>query len=807
MRGIHQKGTGNPPFSIFSLRSGWGCGLLSLLSILAIDLNFLFLLGCGLAEPDTDSWNDLLKRQRQDLVEASRSVDQLAQNLPARLAVMQRRIYQLRSRFDKLIFYFNINSTNPLALWDISGVINWFEDETERMVDPFKSSQAGLKRLMDTLSDLFLKIEQDWETVEELSQPAIKAEVQAYRNDLASLQERIRSLQHSLTNGLRQVESFVLLLEKDRAQVEHAYNKELATHLLKRSPSFFAATAWSQGMDAARRWASHFRIYLLEPADLKKTAWWEFVAKMVLFPLVLSGISTVALRRLRKRFKGLSSDIGLYPFCLSCSAGFGVLLAIASTGLFPSSFFTTAVTVILIFGLLSLSRELRRLFLPDAASHLRSLTPLWAAVSGTLVLEALHIPEETFIPVWAASLVIVTLYYIRTAPNWQGWANAPRIAMLCTISLLALLTLLGWGHLSILSGTVLLLFSLNVRLARCLSAGLGKLAAHWEEQKTDAALTPALNVKGLGFPLIFIFLLLGSFAWVFNFVGGSSLFLEVVRYKVGWDNFTFSLYRVCLILSLLFAVRAGIALARSLIARLPNRYRDMDAGSVQSLDTLITYVLWSLFFVSSLGLLGISFRNLAMIAGGLSVGLGFGMQTIVNNFIGGLILLFGKSIQPGDLVEVDNTRGYVRKVTIRNTLVQTFSGATIFVPNSLLVSQKMINWSHGDRKFRQEIKVGVAYGSDVERVTELLLEAAKRSPKVLPLPPPRVRFLDFGDSTLVFSLRLWIKGWADRYADSEVRYHINRIFRENGIEISFPQLDVHVRPAEGFTMTPKDDRT
>jgi potassium efflux system protein len=189
------------------------------------------------------------------------------------------------------------------------------------------------------------------------------------------------------------------------------------------------------------------------------------------------------------------------------------------------------------------------------------------------------------------------------------------------------------------------------------------------------------------------------------------------------------------------------------------------------------------------------------------VGLGFGMQTIVNNFIGGLILLFGRSIQPGDLVEVDDTRGYVKKVTIRNTLVQTFSGATIFVPNSLLVSQKMINWSHGDRRFRQEIKVGVAYGSDVERVTELLLDAAKQSPKVLSLPPPRVRFLDFGDSTLVFSLRVWIKGWADRYADSEVRYHITRIFRENGIDISFPQLDVHVRSAEGLTIMPKDDRS
>lgn len=248
----------------------------------------------------------------------------------------------------------------------------------------------------------------------------------------------------------------------------------------------------------------------------------------------------------------------------------------------------------------------------------------------------------------------------------------------------------------------------------------------------------------------------------------------------------------------MFLVRAGITLARSALAKLPDRHKDMDSGSIQSLDTIVTYVFWSVFTLTTLGLLGLSFRNLAVIAGGLSVGLGFGLQNIVNNFIGGLILLFGRSIQPGDLLEIDDIRGHVRKVTIRNTLVKAFSGATIFVPNSLLISQKMTNWSHADRRYRQEIKIGVAYGSDVEKVTDLLLTAAKQSDKVLNLPPPRVRFLDFGDNTLVFSLRVWIKGWSDRYADSEVRYHIDRIFRENNIEISFPQLDLHIRSAEGL---------
>ncbi len=779
---------------------------LSTLCILALMLALLFLLACGPAGTETDSWNELLRRQQRELAESSRTVDQLTEDLPGRLAVMQKRIYLLRSRFDRLMFYFDLTSGNPLVLRDILGVISWYETEAERLITPFKSGGAGLNRLMDNLTDLSLKVKQEGRPIEKLARPAMKLKVQAYVNDLASLQERIRSLQDTLAYGLEAAESFVLLLGKDHAQVEHEYNQVLATHLLKRSPSYFSAAVWFEGVDSARKWASNFGIYLLEPVDLKGLDWLTFAAKMVLFSLLLSGICVVTLKRLKKRFEGLSGDVRLFPFSLSCSIGFGVLLAITSTGLFPSSFFSTAVTVILVRGLISLSRNLRRLFFPDAASQPHRLTPLWAAVSGTALLEALHIPEETFVPVWAASLLILCWYYARTGPHREGWGNVPRVIMAWAMSVFALLALLGWGYLSLLSGMLLLLFSLNIRLAQCLSAGLGRLSARWERQKPDTDSPHILNVRGLGFPLIFISLLLGSLAWVFMFVGGGALFLEVIRYRVGWDNFTFSLYRVVCILSLLFAVRAGIALARSAIARLPERYRDLDAGSIQSLDTIVTYVLWSLFFLSTLGLLGISFRNLAVIAGGLSVGLGFGMQAIVNNFIGGLILLFGRSIQPGDLVEIDNTTGYVRKVTIRNTMIQTFSGATIFVPNSLLVSQKMINWSHGDRRFRQEVKVGVAYGSDVERVTELLLEAARKSPKVLALPPPRVRFLDFGDSTLVFSLRVWIKGWDDRYADSEVRYHIDRIFRENGIEISFPQLDIHLRSAEGCKPLHNDDR-
>ena len=763
---------------------------------------FLLLSACGTVGNEPNSWEALLKHQHRELIETSKSIDQLASNLPHRLSDLQKHLYLLKSRFERLMLYFDLRTDNPLVLRDIQGVLDWFESETDRLILPFKQEKASVTRQMENLTDLSQKFRQEKNLIGEVG-PQFQAEVTSYLKDLADLETRLRPLNENLTKGIDAAHAFILGLEKDRSRIEDDSNRVLKTHLVKRAPVFFSASAWLKGMAALRNWASRFSVYLLEPIDLRGLGWTMFIAKIVLFSLLIMGLLIGFKKKIQKRYDRVAT-VRLFPFFLSFSVSIGALLGILSTGLFPSSFFSTLVTVILVYGLLSLSRNVHGVLFTEQGKRGCRLLPLWGAVSVSGLLVSIHLPEQAFIPVWSIWLLILCWYYAGTKVGKQGWENISRFILVAAMPLLALMALLGWGYLSVLMGMLLFLLFLDIRLAEMLSIVLGGMGSD-RKIKTAAPDSSPKKVRRLGFPLIFLTLLLISFAWTFIFVGGGSLFLEVIRYRVGWENFTFSIYRVLCIFALLFIVRASITLARSGLAKLPDRRRDLDAGSLQTLDTIVTYVLWSLFTLGTLAFLGLGLRNLAVVAGGLSVGLGFGLQNIVNNFIGGLILLFGRSIQPGDLLEIDDIKGHVRKVTIRNTLVRAFSGATIFIPNSLLISQKMINWSHADRRYRQEIKVGVAYGSDVQKVTDLLLEAAKQSPKVLDRPPSRVRFLDFGDSTLVFSLRVWIKGWADRYADSEVRYHIDRIFKENGIEISFPQLDLHIRSAEGLKNSRESD--
>lgn len=193
--------------------------------------------------------------------------------------------------------------------------------------------------------------------------------------------------------------------------------------------------------------------------------------------------------------------------------------------------------------------------------------------------------------------------------------------------------------------------------------------------------------------------------------------------------------------------------------------------------------------------LGIDLSNLAIIAGALSVGIGFGLQNIVNNFVSGLILLIERPIKVGDWVVVGSNEGLVRRISVRATEIQTFQRASVIVPNAEFLSNSLTNWTHKDRNGRIEIAIGVAYGSDVRKIEEILLKIANAHEEVMSVPEPVVLFMNFGASSLDFELRCFTENVTRRLRiASAIRFEIDAIFREEGIEIPFPQRVVHMMP-------------
>ena len=220
----------------------------------------------------------------------------------------------------------------------------------------------------------------------------------------------------------------------------------------------------------------------------------------------------------------------------------------------------------------------------------------------------------------------------------------------------------------------------------------------------------------------------------------------------------------------------------------------LDAGMRNSLKTTVGYAGLLVAVAAGISTAGIDLSNLAIIAGALSVGIGFGLQNVVNNFVSGLILLVERPVKVGDWIVVGEHQGYVQRINVRATEIQTFQHSSVIIPNSELLSSALVNWTHKDAVARIDVPVGVSYHSDVERVRETLFEVAESHPEVVRRPEPVVLFTAFGDSALDFELRCFVAQADEVFRiATEIRFEIVRLFRERGIEIPFPQRDVHLR--------------
>jgi small-conductance mechanosensitive channel len=227
----------------------------------------------------------------------------------------------------------------------------------------------------------------------------------------------------------------------------------------------------------------------------------------------------------------------------------------------------------------------------------------------------------------------------------------------------------------------------------------------------------------------------------------------------------------------------------------------IEEGTRYTLERVVYYTLVIIGAAFAFQFIGINLTGLAVIFGLLSVGIGFGLQNITSNFIAGLILLFERPVAVGDRVTVGDAEGDVIEINIRSTTIRTVNNIDIIVPNSEFVSEKVTNWSHGEKKIRLDINVGVSYNSDLDTVLRCLKEVADEDGHVLKIPEPAVNFVEFGDSSWNMQLRCWI---ADPKQHPMIRSDINcaivRKFRKNNVEIPYPQRDLHVRSSIPLSM-------
>ncbi|MBO5284359.1 MAG: mechanosensitive ion channel, partial [Alphaproteobacteria bacterium] len=215
-------------------------------------------------------------------------------------------------------------------------------------------------------------------------------------------------------------------------------------------------------------------------------------------------------------------------------------------------------------------------------------------------------------------------------------------------------------------------------------------------------------------------------------------------------------------------------------------------GIKHSLVSGVTFTGFIISVILAVAAMGVDLSNLAFIAGALSVGIGFGLQDVIKNFVSGIIILFERPFKVGDWVILGGEEGKIKQINIRSTELETWTRRSVIIPNATLISSSLVNLTHGNNWQRQSILVGVSYDSDADLVTKLLLECVKSSKKVVKVPQPYVVFKDFASSSLDFEVRFYVSDiWSGWSASSDIRYEILRRFREEGINIAYPQVVIH----------------
>ena len=411
-------------------------------------------------------------------------------------------------------------------------------------------------------------------------------------------------------------------------------------------------------------------------------------------------------------------------------------------------------------------------------------------------------------------LIVVTgVRVLSLARNVPGWFFSGYWWWLASVLLLTgmLAILLGYSNLGslIIRGTILTPVSLMVTLMlnKVLAQfwdGLQVGRYNWQKKVRsviglkDDDPTPGIGwLRFLGF--IVLWSLFGiTLLHIWDVVEtGEGLIRHYIFEGIEISGIKFIPARILfaiMLLSLLLAVTRWI---KSQMKERWLKLGSLDQGAEEALVTTTGYIGAAVSVIAALSVAGLDLKNLAIVAGALSVGIGFGLQNVVNNFVSGLILLVERPVKRGDWIVVNGTEGVVRRISIRSTLLETFDGSDVIVPNSELISGQVTNWMLKNRWGRVRVPIGVAYGSDVQLVTELLLKVANEHEDVVTdrtdIPKPSVVFSEFGADSLNFELRANVKDVnLKKRVLSDLNYAIEAAFREAGIEIPFAQRDLHL---------------
>lgn len=741
------------------------------------------------AAPEHDPWEQVWAGQRSMLTEIDETAAKMSENFNSQATQLTKKVQPYEEEARRLLVLANTFKNWPNPMEAVSRRITVATLKVRQMLEPVLLARSEAQSLLERVSYLGDSLPGD------LHDGRVSKEMQSYARDIAQARLRLTAVLAQYNSAL--APSLALLTKLEQVQKEIGARLPLLwkDYYLQSPVPWLSATAWSDFGQQMRYSLQGMTLRL--PVEMPASAeQWGTAVLRFLLGLFFAGLLVLMLYR--RWITKDSSPINRHIFRVSLPwlcLGLALLgSSVSATGEFYRLFLALG-NLSIIAGQVFLAWDLRLLKYPEVG---RVRAPFWRLMPLTFCAYALlYLPliKPLVLLIWLGLVIVALLRARRRKKESFGPLQLESAVLDSDTIILWICLVLALLGLHIYSMILYLFFvSCSLALELCLGgmALIGNINEHLPREGARAAVSHLL--VALAAPVVLVVAVVGVSLWVGTLPGGMYLLGHYVLEGVNVGATRFNIIQVLLIISVFYLARTAVAMGTRFLAGLPRQGLQIDATLIPPMQTAFTYAVWAVFGLFALRALGMELSNLAIVAGGLSVGIGFGMQTIVNNFLSGLILIFSRTLQAGDVVEVGPITGKVRKISVRATTVETFDNALIYVPNSEFVSNRLINWTRNSRTVRRDIVVGVAYGSNTALVMKLMLAIANAHENVLKYPTPSVTFDDFAASSLNFTLRFWVRDYdVGLSTTSEIRLEIDKQFREHKIEVAFPQLDVHVR--------------
>ena len=734
------------------------------------------------------------------LADATVSQTEALQELSQQLTALEVKLKDLEKEF---------GNWEDIANWPLNRLMSadvrykQLDQEQKRLFEGISSHFKELEALRDT----WIREEQfwkDWQAA--LHKSGVKAPEQVFsktRQGIDTLLTRISGASAQLIKRQEEFSAGQETLTNRLAIVDKALQQLHQDTLRRNAYSLFSADFYNQ---FTAEMFNDYRNNILATVRLPD-GFWERQGWIISLQLICIIVLTRILQRRRRQPKPINTE---WRFFFENPVAGSIFISLAATSTLytipPPSWAWFIQTIATISGTILVAAMTEK-------SRRRRLLWILAAVflaSEALKVSGLPTPAyQLYVIILCALSVPMCLLFARHRRQQDEGRIGVHVMSLYLITLTAMIglitALMGFATLSIhlidaALGTIILL--LIVRMAiHLVDGGITEfLRLNWVRerklvQRLDISAADRLKTLARIVILVNAGLFLPIIWDIFGSLDEETSSLFDLEFTIG--EFSISVYMVTTIILVLYLTNLLSWLLQAMADAYYMSPQRMDFGVKTATKRLLHYALFSVGFLIAVSMAGLNLKEFTLIAGALGVGIGFGLQNIVNNFVSGLILLFERPIKVGDTINIDDQWGTINKIGLRSTVVETLDRAEIIVPNSDLVSQKVTNWTLSNSISRIIFPVGVAYGSDLTRVLSILDTVGKEHPDVLSDPPPNAIFTGFGNSSIDFELRVWVGDINKRLpVKSDLGQAIDRFFREAGISIPFPQRDLHLRSIE-----------